>query len=666
MQKISGLKKLSLYSCILLLGLVSCGTQAKLDKADRIFEEGGYYTASQTYRTIQSKVKAHQAEHVRFRLAECYRLTGKYKEAQSAYELMFKRRTPENREIYLRYAQALLANAQYDKAKEQLQLYKNYVPDSPLADSLITAADWAKEHKKPETAYTVKAVDAFNTSFNEYAPAYASDDYEIVYFSSSRKSGNRNAKSYNVTGQPTSDLYLSAFTRKGSWGRVTPVSEVLNTKYEDGACAFNSSYSRVYFTRCLKVKREKQGCAIYTAERIDDEWSEPEKLSLAADSLTVAHHSISDDGLTLYFVSDMEGGYGGMDIWKVTRDSEHGNWGEPINLGRDINTSGNETFPFIHVNGTLYFASDGHPGLGGLDIFKATPTAGAGWEVENMGTPINSSFDDFAIIYERENDRGFFTSNRKPGKGGDDIYEFSSYTKMVEYHFTALVRNAKTKANMPSTDVRLVSNNGAVVRRTTGDDGTIEFRVNPGVDYLAISSAKGFLNQKAAFSTEDWPENYHRRDTLWMTPTDKPIEIPNIFFEFAKATLTPESRNALDSLVMIMEDNPTIIVELYAHTDSRGSSEVNDVLSQQRAQAVVDYLINNRVEEGRIVAVGFGKSRPRVVDADIAQRYSFLRANTRLDDKFINSLRNEERQEICHQLNRRVEFQVVSDNYKPK
>ena len=666
LRKISALKKLFLYSSVLLLSLWACGTQAQLNKADRIFEEGGYYAASKIYRKIQGKVKPHQTEHVRFRLAESYRLTGKYKEAQSAYELMFRRRTPENREVHLHYAQSLLANGQYDKAKEQLLVYKKYVPDNPLADSLLTAAEWAKEHPTPEVIYKVKLADVFNTSFNDYAPAYASNDYEILYFSSSRKAGNRNPKIYDVTGQPSTDLYLSAFTRKGSWGRVTPVSEVLNTKYEDGACAFNSSYHRIYFTRCLKISREKQGCAIYTAERKDEEWGQPEKLSLVADSLTAAHPSISADDLTLYFVSDMEGGYGGMDIWKVTRSSESGDWGEPVNLGSDINTPGNEVFPFIHSNGTLYFASDGHPGLGGLDIFKATPTAGAQWEVQNMGEPVNSSFDDFAIIFERENNRGFFTSNRKPGKGGDDIYEFSSYTKVVEYHFTALVRNAKTKANMPNTDVRLVGNNGAVVRRTTGDDGTIEFRVNPNTDYLAISSAKGFLNQKAAFSTEDWPEDYHGRDTLWMTPTDKPIEIPNIFFEFGKATLTPDSRKSLDSLLMIMEENPTIIVQMHAHTDSRGSVEVNDALSQQRAQSVVDYLINNRIEEGRIVAVGFGKSRPRVVDADIAKRYSFLRANTRLDDKFINSLRNEERQEICHLLNRRVEFQVVGDNYKPR
>jgi len=660
------LKKLFLYSCILILSLGACGTQAKLDKADRIFEEGGYFTAAKTYKTIQNKVKPHQTEHVRFRLAECYRNLGKYKEAQSAYELMFRRRTPANQEVYLHYAQALMANGQYDKAKEQLLLYMKRVPDSRLADSLLIAADWAKEHQMPETNYTVKPVNAFNIFFNEYAPAYASSDYEILYLTSSRKTGNQSKKVYDVTGEVSSDLYLSAYTRKGSWERPKPVSESLNTKYEDGACAFSSSYDRIYFTRCLKVKREKQGCAIYTATRKDDEWGEPEKVPLVADSLVAAHPSISDDGLTLYFVSDMEGGSGGMDIWKVTRDSESSSWGEPINLGKDINTPGNEVFPFIHANGTLYFASDGHPGLGGLDIFKATSIAGAEWLVQNMGVPVNSSADDFSIIFERENDRGFFSSNRKPGKGGDDIYEFYSQTKMVEYYFTALVRNAKTKANIPNAEVRLVSNNAAVVRRSTGDDGTIEFRVNPGNEYLAIASMKGFLNQKTTFETYDWPDDFRHRDTLWITPTDKPIEIPNIFFEFNKAALTPDSRHSLDSLVMIMEENPTIIIELHAHTDSRGTAEVNDVLSQQRAQAVVDYLINNRVEEGRIIAIGFGKSRPRVVDANVVQRYPFLRVNTKLEDKYINSLRNEERQEICHQLNRRVEFQVVGDNYKPK
>ena len=662
------MKKLFLYSCVLILSLGACGVQAKLEKADRIFEEGGYHTASKSYKSIHNKVKPHQIEHVRFRLAECSRLTGKYKEALTSYELMFRRRTPGNHETYLRYAQTLIANGQYDKAKEQLQIYKKHVVESPLADSLIMAAGWAKEHQKPETIYTVKPVTAFNTAFDDYAPAYASSDYEIVYFTSSRKVGNRSTKAYDVTGQPTTDLYLSAFTRKGSWGKVTPVSEVLNSKYEDGACAFNNTYDRIYFTRCLKVRREKQGCAIYTALRRDGEWAEPEKLSLVADTLVAAHPSISDDGLTLYFVSDLEGGYGGMDIWKVTRSSESSDWGEPVNLGKDINTAGNEVFPFIHANGTLYFASDGHPGLGGLDIFKATPVAGAGWEVQNMGAPINSSADDFAIIFERENDRGFFTSNRKvkDSKGGDDIYEFASHTKMVEYYFTVMVRNAKTKALMQNTDVRIVGNNGAVVRRSTGENGTIEFRVNPKTDYLVISSNKGFLNQKTTFSTMDWADDFHHRDTLWMTPTDKPIEIPNIFFEFAKATLTPDSRQALDSLVGIMEDNPTIVVELYAHTDSRGSVEVNDVLSQQRAQAVVDYLINNGVDDGRINAVGFGKSRPRMVDVEIARRYPFLRANTRLDDRFINSLRNEEQREICHQLNRRVEFQVVGDNYKPR
>ncbi len=387
-------------------------------------------------------------------------------------------------------------------------------------------------------------------------------------------------------------------------------------------------------------------------------------MSIADDSITVAHPSVAEDDLTLYFVSDLPGGYGGMDIWKVTRGSESDTWGEPINLGKSINTGGKEMYPFIRADGTLYFASDGHSGLGGLDIFKATPN-GDGWTVVNTGAPINSPADDFSIIVERDNDRGFFASNRvapnrRTGGATDAIYSFTGEAKkMVEYYFIAQVKDMKTGRNLPNSEVRLVGSNGATVRRKTGDDGTAEFRVNAATDYLAVSSLKGFLNQKTRFSTTGWADDYNLRDTLFMVSTDKPIEIPNIFFDFAKATLTDNSRVALDSLLMIMNDNPTLVIELRAHTDSRGSDESNYLMSQQRAQAVVDYLIDRAIDPGRIDAVGMGESQPRVTDAGIAQRYPFLKANTRLDDKFINSLKNEEEQEICHALNRRIEFQVI-------
>jgi peptidoglycan-associated lipoprotein len=562
----------------------------------------------------------------------------------------------------------LLCNKEYDRASEQLLLYKKYEPNNRLADSLLAAVAWAKSNPAG-SKYTVNAVTSLNTRYNDYAPAYASGDYEVLYFTSSRKAGK--SKVYDVTGEPLSNLYGTIFSRRGAWGKPFLVDEeILKSKREDGACTFNSDYTLLYFTRCGKVKREKTGCSIYTARRKDDQWEEPVKLPIADDSVTVAHPSLSADELTLYFASDLSGGYGGMDIWKVTRGSETDTWGEPINLGKTVNTAGNEMFPFAHASGALYFASDGHAGLGGLDIFKAT-AQGSEWTVENVGEPINSPADDFAVIFERDNDRGFFTSNRKISerstRSDDNIYAFTGdVQRNVEFYFSALVKNVKTRATLSASEVRLVGSNGFSLRRKTTDDGKVEFRVDKETDYLAVASHKGYLNGKTSFSSRGWDSNHTHHDTIWLTPTDKPIEIPNIFFEFGKATLTDNSREALDSLITIMNENPTLVIELRAHTDNRGSDETNYAMSQQRAQAVVDYLIRHAIAEGRMDAVGLGESQPKVVDAAIAKQYPFLRVGVRLDEKYINSLKSEEEQEICHRLNRRTEFQVLGDNYIPQ
>ncbi|MDR0738518.1 MAG: OmpA family protein [Prevotellaceae bacterium] len=668
------MKRILLYIGLSALLLSSCSVRARFNKANQTFEEGGYYKAAKSYKALSSKssltkkLNRDEIDLLNFRLGESYRATGKYKEAQTAYERMFRRHTPELYEVYLRYGQVLLCNKDYDRASEQLLLYKKYETGSRLADSLLAAVEWAKSHP-PQSKYSVSAVASLNTRYNDYAPAYASGDYEVLYFTSSRKA--KRSKVYDVTGEPSSNLYATVFSRRGAWGKPFLVDEeILKSKREDGACTFNSDYTLLYFTRCGKIKREKTGCSIYTARRKDDQWEEPVKLPIADDSITVAHPTLAADELTLYFASDLPDGYGGMDIWKVTRGSETDTWGEPINLGRTVNTGGNEMFPFAHAGGALYFASNGHVGLGGLDIFKATAN-GAEWVVENAGEPLNSPADDFAIIFERDNDRGFFTSNRKSSerttRSDDNIYAFTGdVQRNVEFYFSALVKNVKTKATLPASEVRLVGSNGFSLRRKAGDDGKVEFRVDKETDYLAVASHKGYLNGKTRFSSRGWETDYTHHDTIWLTPTDKPIEIPNIFFEFGKATLTDNSRAALDSLITIMNDNPTLVIELRAHTDNRGSDETNYAMSQQRAQAVVDYLIRHAIAEGRMVAVGLGESQPKVVDAAIAKQYSFLRMGVKLDERYINSLKNEEQQEICHRLNRRTEFQVLGDNYVPQ
>jgi peptidoglycan-associated lipoprotein len=667
------LKRISLYIGLWALLLTSCSVRARFNRANQTFEEGGYYKAARSYKALSSrggltkKLTQNEIELLNFRLGESYRATGKYKEAQAAYERMFRRHTPEMHEVYLRYGQVLMYGKDYDRAGEQLLLYKKYEPGNRLVDSLLAAVERAKQNP-PVSKYTISAMTNLNTRYNDYAPAYASGDYEVLYFTSSRKA--KKSKIYDVTGEPLSNLYASVFSsRRSAWGKPFPVDEEVlkSSRQEDGACAFNSDYTLLYFTRCGKVKREKTGCAIYTAQRKDDLWEEPTKLPIADDSVTVAHPSLSTDGLTLYFASDLTGGYGGMDIWKATRGSETDTWGEPVNLGRDINTEGNEMFPFAHTGGRLYFASTGHVGLGGLDLFKATPND-AGWAVENMGEPLNSPADDFAIIFERDNNRGFFTSNRRPSektsRSDDNLYAFVGDDEHnAEFYFSLIVRNANTQATLPASDVRLVGSNGFSLRRKTEDDGRVSFRVDKDTDYLVVVAHKGYLNGKARFSSRGWEAGDTRHDTIRLMPTDKPIEIPNIFFEFGKAALTDNSRAALDSLITIMNDNPTLVIELRAHTDNRGSDETNYAMSQQRAQAVVDYLIKHAIAEGRMDAVGLGESQPKVVNAAIAKQYPFLRVGARLDERFINSLKDEEQQEICHSLNRRTEFQVLGDNY---
>jgi peptidoglycan-associated lipoprotein len=663
--------------CLMAVVFASCGIRSKFNKANRIYEEGGYYKAAKSYGALASKSKLRkkltkaEIDLVYFRMGESYRTIGKYREAQSAYERMFRKSTPSIDDVYLRYGQVLLAGELYDKAEEQFLLYRQKQPAAAsraFADTLLAMAAWAKDHRANASKYTVNAVASFNhTRFNDYAPAYAAGDYELLYFTSSRKS-NR-SKPYDVTGQPVSNMYSSTFSRKGTWTRPLLLDEkMLNSKKEDGACTFGSDYMTLYFTRCGKVKHKKAGCAIYTSKRVDEVWEEPQKLELAPDSVTVAHPSLALDDLTLYFSSDLPGGYGGMDLWKVTRNSPLDDWGEPVNMGNVVNTEGNEMYPFAHAGGALYFASDGHKGFGGLDIFKAV-LDGVEWTVENAGVPLNSSADDFGIIFERDNDRGFFSSNRKitaTSRWSDDnIYAFTGEeVQNTDYFYTALVKNAHTQAAVPDAEVRLIGSNGVSLRRKTEANGVADFRVDKITDYLVLTSRKGYLNQRMHFSSNEWANHHTQYDTIRLTPTDRPIEIPNIFFEFGKALLTDDSRASLDSLVVILNDNPSLIIELQAHTDSRGSEQSNDVLSQQRAQAVVDYLSKHAIDEGRMEAVGFGESQPRVVNEAIAKQHPFLRAGVRLDDRFISSLKHEEQQEICHYLNRRTEFQVLSDNYK--
>jgi len=391
-----------------------------------------------------------------------------------------------------------------------------------------------------------------------------------------------------------------------------------------------------------------------------DTWSEPENLEILGDSLVAAHPALSPDGLTLYFASDINGGSGGKDIWKVSRTAGGQSWSDPVNLGPDINTAGDELFPYMRDENTLYFSSDGLIGMGGLDIFKATAQPDGSWTVQNMKAPINSSADDFGIAFENENEKGIFSSTRK-GRGNDELYSFEF--PPLKFSVTGLVKDEKTGTAIQGSTVQLIASDGSNLQAETGAGGDFKFSLKPDVDYIFLASKRGYLNGKEKETTKGQEKSRDFMVTINLTAIDMPIELPNIFYDFNKWDLRPESMVSLDKLVETLNDNPNVTIELMSHTDSRDTEAYNQELSQKRAQSVVQYLIDKGIEQERLSAKGYGESNPKVVDAAISAQSPFLKTGATLSEQYINSLAGDEQKEIAHQINRRTEFRVLRTDY---
>jgi peptidoglycan-associated lipoprotein len=647
--------------CFSLLFLSSCGVNRKLRKADAVYEAGGYDKAANLYRKVAPKIKDREKKaQVFFRAGEAFRKSGNPAYAGRSYDQAIRNKYAEPI-VFLRNAEAALMNDDMKKAREQLDGFRELEPNNQQGLVLQKSYDMIASNP-PEGQYKVENMRAFNSRFHDFAPAFASSDYETLFFTSSRKEG-KGSKTYEVTGQKNTDLFKVSLSKKG-WEKPVPVDNI-NTDDEEGAAVFNYNYTTMYFTRCRQEKGEKYGCAIMLSKVQGDSWTDAEDLKIVSDSMIAAHPALSDDGLTMYFSSNIFGGYGGSDLWKSTRGSESDNlWSEPVNLGSQINTRGDEMFPFVRKD-TLYFASNGHPGYGGLDIYRAYQNNAGIWVIENMGKPINSGADDFGIIIENEHERGYFSSRRKGGRGGDDIYSFRLDIPVPEYTLQGLVRDAKTKVLISRAEVVLNGSDGTMLKRTTGKDGSYQFRLSGNTEYIAIVRRDGYFAQKSGtVSTEGLNESTTFTENLLMTSLNEIVEIPNIFFEFGKADLSKESTGALDDLITLMSDNPKIVVSLIAHTDNRGTDAANMQLAQRRAQAVVDYLIINGIDEERLNAQGMGESQPRKITEEIAAKYDFLKTGQILSEEFINNLQNNEQKEVCHALNRRTEIRVESNDYE--
>jgi peptidoglycan-associated lipoprotein len=636
------------------------GQNKKLQRAETTFKAGEFFQAINLYKDSYNSVSDKQKKaEILFNIGECYRKINMPQKAEIWYA---KAVTKEYKDplVYYYLGQMKMMSQKYDEAKEAFTKFKTAAPSDKRAGDALVACDMAQKWTENPNGYIIENVKFVNSKEDDFSPCYARAEYDELYFTSFRK-GAKGKAVHKVTGQSFGDIFETKLDKKGKWSTPVPFSENVNTEFDEGLPNISKDFKTLYYTSCPENAKKQAICHIYSSSKSGEDWNKGKMLQIVGDSIDVGCPAISPDELTLYFVSDMPGTLGGKDIWMVTRAGKSEAWSKPINIGSDINTEGDEMFPYVHPDGTLYFSSNGRIGLGGLDIFKARKNEDGSWKVENMGSPINSPADDFGIIFQANEEKGYFSSSRNQ-RGDDDIYFFM--LPPLKYNLFGVVKDEKTDEPLGNATVKSIGSDGITIETKTDKDGSFKFMLKPTTDYVFIVTKEGFLNGKERETTKGLDKSKDFRTTVLLSSIAKPIELPNIFYDFAKWNLRPESMVALDKLVETLNDNPSITIELMSHTDSRGSDADNLILSQKRAQSVVDYLISKSISADRLVAKGYGESQPKLVDKKLAQQYLFLPENTVLDDKFIEQLPSSDLQEIAHQINRRTEFKVLSIDYK--
>lgn len=656
----------------------SATAQNKFTKAaDESFADQQYMLALTKYQKAFSKLKKNKAEkeRVSFRMAECYRMMNNPKKAEIGYKrLLTGKYIKQEPRIYLYYADALKANGKYDEAIAQYKAYQEIVPDDKRADVRIEGCNLAKEWLKNPGKYAVQLEKKINSKDDDFAPAYADKTFSSVLFTSDRDASfGKEIDSW--TGLEFSDLFLSRKDRKGDWNTPVPAdqAEMLNTKSNDGVAQFNNRFTTLYFTRCYTEQKKKNGCGIYKISRTGTmAWGEAERIELGGDSTTVmGHQTVTSDENTIYFSAELPGGYGGKDIYMATRKSKSkgGSYSKPENLGPDINTAGDEMFPFIRNDSILYFASNGLPGMGGLDIFRTIRQNGKWSTPENLKYPLNTHADDFGMVFNTEAfEEGYFSSNRPGGKGRDDIYSF--VIPPLLFTLEGNVTDDLTLQPVQGAKVRITGTNGKTLEDNTDERGHYGFnknQISPNTTYEILVIRKDYFNEKGKETTVGLEKSKDLVRNFVLRPIPKkPVVLPDILYDLAKWDLKPQFKDSLQGLIETLDANETIVIELASHTDSRDTEERNDVLSQKRAQSVVDYLVSRGIDPDRLVAKGYGERVPRILTKDMTKDGYFFKAGTTLTDSVISLLPNTQAKEAAHALNRRTEFSILRNDYVPK
>lgn len=650
-----------LGSLFLLLSFSSC-KQVKLEDADRKFAQGEYFVAADMYRKIYRNTSPKKRDlrgEVALRMAESYRLINYPVRANAAYANAIRYNTSDST-VKLQYARSLHKVGDYKQAAKYYEEFLKSFPENQFALNGLEGTRLAPQWKATPSKYTVKRMELFNSNRSEFSPVLLPPDYDQVYFTSNRKEAIGDTIS-GITGAKLNDIFMSRKDENGNWMKAEHVESAINTSSDEGTTAFSVDGLSMYYTHTpILDSISSTYPTIFVSRRSGGSWGAGRKIEInRRDTVSVyAHPAISSSGEYLYFVSDMPGGYGGKDIWRARLI---GDLIESVeNLGADINTAGDEMFPYLRDDTTMYFSSDGHIGMGGLDIFKASYRSKTKrWELENMKSPINSQADDFGITFAGKKETGFFSSNRGDGKGYDHIYsfEYPEIKTKIEGYIVDTDDEFVTKST-----IRIVGRDGTNKRFPGKVDGTYTLDVNQGTEYVFLASGDNYLNTRMSLKTIEMDSDSTYLVDFILTPINKPVVLENIFFDFDKATLRPESKEELDGLINLLNLNPNVTIELSAHTDRKGSDEYNVKLSQRRADAVVDYLVTAGITKDRLTAVGKGKTEPKTVTKAIVKKYDFLKVGDVLNELFIEQL-TPEQQDMADQVNRRTEFKVLSITY---
>ena len=641
---------------IVLVLFVCCAGKERLGSAKKVHGIGEYNSSIKPFKKAYKKEKnKYYKGEASFYIAESYRALNQPKNAISAYKNALSNGYNDKR-IKLYQAQCLLKRGSYEEAAVLFTEYLEDFRGDRLAFNGLASAKLGMNPPPPEL-YEITLIKKLNSKYSDYSPMLAPDDQYIIYFSSMRRAANKKNKNISkITGQGASVIYVAYEEEKNNWKDIEPVFEKKEDEkvdWEDGVFSLTPDGKEAYFTRTRYDKTGPMGSEIWNVKKSGGRWGEPSKVSLGEDSIIFAHPSISPDGNTLYYVSDMPGGFGGKDIWKSVKMSD--GWSPPINMGIDINTPGNEMFPFIKEDSVLYFSSDGHVGYGGLDIFRAKQIDENRWEVKNLGQPINSSADDFGITFYPNRDAGFFSSSRDNNKGYESIYRFER--PMIQIILSGLINAGIDIPVPPKTVAKIIGTDGTNSRLDIESSGTFNVMLNPNVEYLILVTAPGYFNHKEKINTKGVRDSRTFNMNINLESFEKPLIFEKILFDAGKWELTNSTKTELDKVVTLLNDNPSVKIDIVSHTDASGDESANTELSRKRSEIVKQFLVSKGISDDRLSVIGMGGKQPIKVTQSLAQKYNFLRQGDELTEDFIKR-QMQRNQSTLRSLNNRVEFGI--------